>query len=307
MDISIQQLRMLREFSRQPTIAKAADVLGYTPSAVSQQLSTAEKTTGVALLERVGRNVMLTDAGRELVVHAELILDNLDQAEAAIERLQGEASGELRVFFFESIGSTMLEPIMTRLRAAHPNLQLRTAFVDTDPSERVRRGELDVAFAVEREADSLERNDLDRMLVCRDWLRLAVPTGTLDAKGPIDLKVAAHYEFVAPPPNDAYSFAVNRAFATMPAPPVIAHRIADFPTVLRMVAAGAGAALVPDLGLVRVAEGVDLFELAHPQHRVIELLSRRSSAGRPSITAFKKSVVDVADELGLDRAEGKTK
>lgn len=303
MDISIQQLRMLREFSRQRTIAKAADVLGYTPSAVSQQLSTAEKTTGVALLERVGRNVRLTDAGRELVVHAELILDNLDEAEAAIERLQGEVAGELRVFFFESVGSTMLEPVMTRLRKSHPNLKLRTAFVDTDPSELVRRGELDVAFAVEREAGSADRNDLDRMLVCRDWLQLVVPSGTVKANGPVDLKVAADFEFVAPPPNDAYSFAVNRAFATMPEPPVIAHRISDFPTVLRMVAAGAGAALVPDLGLMRVPDGVDHFTLAQPQHRVIELLSRPSSAERPAIAAFKAAVADVADELGLDRPD----
>lgn len=306
MDISIQQLRMLREFSRQSTIARAADVLGYTASAVSQQLSTAEKTTGVALLERVGRNVMLTDAGRELVSHAELILNSLDEAEAAIERLQGEVSGELRVFFFESVGSTMLEPVMTRLRTSHPDLKLRTAFVDTDPSELVRRGELDIAFAVEREAGSPERADLDRMLVCRDWLRLAVPAGSLDTTGPVNLEVATDFEFVAPPPNDACSFAVNRAFATMPTSPLIAHRIADFPTVLRMVAAGAGAALVPDLGLVRVPDGVDLVELEQPQHRVIELLSRSSSAERPAIAAFKTAVAEVAEELGLDRRQPNT-
>lgn len=304
MDISIQQLRMLREFSRQHTIAKAADVLGYTPSAVSQQLSNAEKTTGVVLLERSGRNVMLTDAGLEMVRHAEIVLDQLELAQAAIERLQGEVSGELRMFFFGSVGSTMLEPIMTRLATEHPNLKLRTVFVDTDPRELLRRGELDVAFAAEREIGLSERNDLDHMLVGRDNLRLVVPAGTLDASGPVDLERVADVEFIAPDPNDAYMLVVNRAFATMSAPPVIAHRMSDFPTVLRLVAAGAGASLVPDLGLMTPPEGVDIFDLKHPQHRVIELLSRSTSSDRPAITAFKKAVAEVADELGLDRRAG---
>ncbi|MEE9417329.1 MAG: LysR family transcriptional regulator, partial [Acidimicrobiales bacterium] len=87
MDLSIKQLRMLREVSRQGTIASAADQLGYTPSAVSQQLSAAEKTSGIAMLERVGRNVLLTDAGHELVSHADVILERLAEAQAAIERV----------------------------------------------------------------------------------------------------------------------------------------------------------------------------------------------------------------------------
>ena len=65
MDITLQQLRMLREVATRKTIAAAAESMGYTPSAISQQLSTLEKSTGVAVLERVGRNVRLTDAGHE--------------------------------------------------------------------------------------------------------------------------------------------------------------------------------------------------------------------------------------------------
>jgi DNA-binding transcriptional LysR family regulator len=61
-DLSLQQLRMLREVARRQTIAAAATSLGYTPSAVSQQLNGLEKATGVAVLERVGRNVRLTCA-----------------------------------------------------------------------------------------------------------------------------------------------------------------------------------------------------------------------------------------------------
>ncbi len=62
--MSLQQLRMLREVANRGTIAAAAESLGYTASAVSQRLGGLEKSTGVAVLERVGRNVRLTDAGR---------------------------------------------------------------------------------------------------------------------------------------------------------------------------------------------------------------------------------------------------
>ncbi len=88
-DLTIQQLRMLREVSELGTIAAAADALGYTPSAVSQQLASIGKSTGVGVLERVGRNVQLTDAGRELVVHADIVLAELERAQASLERVTG--------------------------------------------------------------------------------------------------------------------------------------------------------------------------------------------------------------------------
>lgn len=67
MDLTLQQLRMLRELAAVGTISATADSLGYTPSAVSQQLSALERAVGQPLLERVGRNVRLTDASRVLV------------------------------------------------------------------------------------------------------------------------------------------------------------------------------------------------------------------------------------------------
>ena len=71
MVLDVRRLRVLREVARRGTIVAAADALGYTPSAVSQQLSTLEREAGVAVLERTGRNVRLTDEGETLVRHAD--------------------------------------------------------------------------------------------------------------------------------------------------------------------------------------------------------------------------------------------
>ena len=120
MDLSVQQLRMLREVESQGTIAAAAIQLGYTSSAVSQQLAAIERITGVAVLEKVGRNVFLTDAGRELVAHATVILDQLEEAKAAVERVSSHPSGTLKVGMIESVANTILPPLLVRLAESHP-------------------------------------------------------------------------------------------------------------------------------------------------------------------------------------------
>jgi DNA-binding transcriptional LysR family regulator len=72
--LDLHRLRLLKEFAARGTIARTASVLGYTPSAVSQQLAALEREAGTALLDRSARRAELTDAGRRLAGHAERIL-----------------------------------------------------------------------------------------------------------------------------------------------------------------------------------------------------------------------------------------
>jgi len=304
-DLSLQQLRMLREVSRRGTIAAAADHLGYTASAVSQQLSSAEKTTGVSMLERAGRNVLLTDAGRELVTHADLVLEQLAHAQAAIERVHGEVAGELRLGFIESVSSTLLGPIMTRLRSEHPELKLRTMAVDgLLPHDLIRSGDLDVSFLVGVQGVTTEVPDgFSRTMLCRDWFSVVVPAAWHVAAGSPDvIKLAdlAGEDFIAPPDHDTCGVAAATACRDAGLDPYVVHRVADYPTTLRLVAAEAGVALVPDLGLQRIPDDVVVVELAEPNHRTIELVYRTSSASRPAMQALIGVVQDVAADLDLD-------
>ena len=308
MDLSIQQLRMFREVSRRGTIAAAADNLGYTPSAVSQQLSAAEKSTGVAMLERVGRNVFLTDAGRELVSHADIVLEQLEEAQAAIERVQGEISGMLRLGFIESVSSPMLGPIIWHLRDTHPELKLRTMGVDSLwPAELIRSGELDLSFVIGSDGSPTQVPEgFDRVVLFRDWFRLAVPSDWLAGKRrprSVDLATLAGEDFIAPPEGDACGRAVLEAFRAAGLEPEITHSVADFPTALRLVAVGGGVALIPDLGLRSVPDGVEILDLREPRYRTVELVYRSSSAQRPAVRAVLDVIMRVVDELELDRVE----
>src|SRR4051812_49851383 len=91
--LDVRRLRLLRELAARRTVTAVAEALSYTPSAVSQQLAALERDAGVPLLERVGRGVQLTDAGRRLVVHADAVIARLEAAEADLERVSGRVSG----------------------------------------------------------------------------------------------------------------------------------------------------------------------------------------------------------------------
>ncbi len=126
MDLTLQQLRMLRELAAVGTIAATADLLGYTPSAVSQQLSALERAVGQPLLERVGRNVRLTDAGRVLVEHAHTVLDQVEAAQLALDQVNAEVRGDFTLTVYGSVATTLLPAMLTILDTRYPDLRVRT-------------------------------------------------------------------------------------------------------------------------------------------------------------------------------------
>ncbi len=89
--LDLHRLRLLKEFAARGTIARTAAVLGYTPSAVSQQLAALEREAGTALLDRSARRAELTDAGRRLAEHAERILAMVEEAETDLSARAGDA------------------------------------------------------------------------------------------------------------------------------------------------------------------------------------------------------------------------
>ena len=308
MDVTIQQLRMLREVSSRGTISAAAAHLGYTPSAVSQQLASAERGAGVALLERSGRNVLLTDAGRELVRHADLVLHQLDEAAASLERVASEVAGPLNIGFVESLKASMLRPLLEMLRTRHPELIVRATEIDgRAPLALVRSGELDVTFAIEDPlVPAPVEDDLERILVCRDWFRAVLPAEEFASGKPpavIDVRTLASRPFAAPPAVDSCGRAMLALCRNAGFEPDRRHTVSDYPTTLCLVGAGGVVALVPDLGLQDIPDDVVVVDLESPGHRRVVMVHRSSGSERPAIRAFAAAVEEVADSLDLDRTD----
>src|SRR5919107_56388 len=106
--VDVRRLRLLCDLARLGTIAAVAQAHTYTPSAVSQQLSILEREAGLPLLERTGRRVAFTTAGRVLVEHAETVLAALEQTTAALASMHTGVSGPLRIGAFPTAVRTLL-------------------------------------------------------------------------------------------------------------------------------------------------------------------------------------------------------
>src|SRR5581483_222629 len=121
--LDLHRLRLLRELADRGTIAATAAALGYTPSAVSQQLSVLEREAGATLLDRAARSVELTDVGRRLAVHAEIILAQVEAAEAELSAQEREPTGRVAVTAFPSAAAAFAPALVRSLRA-HSGLTL---------------------------------------------------------------------------------------------------------------------------------------------------------------------------------------
>jgi molybdate transport repressor ModE-like protein len=148
--VELRHLAALEALARSGSFGGAARVLGYSQSAVSQQIAQLEKVVGQRLVERPGgpRPVSLTDAGRLLLRHADSIVAQLEAAQADMEALAEGAAGPLRVGIYQSVGARLLPPLLHRFSEKWPRveIQLREEADDAELLRLVERGELDLAF-----------------------------------------------------------------------------------------------------------------------------------------------------------------
>jgi DNA-binding transcriptional LysR family regulator len=148
--LSLERLRVLHAIDTYGSVSAAADVLGVTTSAVSQQMAKLERETNQTLLAKNGRGVRLTDAGRLLCGHADRILSLVELAHADLEAHRGVAVGELRAAAFPTAVRGLFPAALSALRREHPGL--RTVVHEQEPNEslgRLARGDIDLAVVLD--------------------------------------------------------------------------------------------------------------------------------------------------------------
>jgi DNA-binding transcriptional LysR family regulator len=149
--VELRHLAALEAVGRTRSFGRAARELGYTQSAISQQIARLELAVGQKLVDRPGgpRRVDLTEAGRLLMRHADAIVAQLDAARADMAALAEGAAGPLRVGIFQSVGARILPGLLHRFQAEWPKVEVRVR-EETDAADLLRlleRGELDLSFA----------------------------------------------------------------------------------------------------------------------------------------------------------------
>lgn len=311
--LDTHRLRLLREFAQRGTIAATAAALGYTPSAVSQQLAALEREAGAVLLDRTARAAELTDAGRRLADHAERILAMVEAAEADLSG--DEPAGRVTVTAFPT-AAVAFGPALVRRVRAHPGLSLLLR--DTSGAEGlrlVRSGEADVALlddwsgrlAGVEAGGGLASHDgaaasgtLQFYRLISDPLVLVLPRGhaAADPAKPVDLGRLREEPWMAAPASEPSRQAVDRMLAGiggMPQPP---WELEGLSTILSLVARGIGIAILPRLALAAGDRRVTLRELPGSEERDIYAVARTSSVRRQSVAVILQALARAAGRLG---------
>lgn len=293
MPLDVRRLRVLRELAERGTVAATAEALSFTPSAVSQQLSALEREAGVVLLEREGRRLALTDAGRVLVAHADAVLAQLERAEADLHAASTEISGTLNVAAFSSFARSLL-PQAAAAMLQHQHLQLHVR--DAEPQDSIpllRLGELDVVIA--QRFPYVPRDFGPAFHVVElfdDALHLATGPGQHDATPRFD--ALADRPWVAGHPGTSCHEVVVHACHAAGHEPRIVGFSNDFAVVAALVAQGVGLALIPEIAHDQAPPEVTLRPLAPPLSRQVLAVVRAGAEERPAVAAFLDELRAVA-------------
>jgi DNA-binding transcriptional LysR family regulator len=303
--LDVRRLRLLRELAARRTVTAVAEALSYTPSAVSQQLAALERDAGVPLLERVGRGVQLTDAGRRLAAHADAIIARLEEAEVDLTASSGDVSGRVRIAGFQTGLHALVIPAIGPLEARHPELQCEIAQADAEASlPALRLGDVDMVLAEEYDHAPRTRDPaLEHRELCRDALGFAVPLDhPAAAQETIAFADLRDDEWVGGEAGTAWNDMIERACRSHGGyEPDVRHNVDDVRLILSLVVGRGAVGIVPALGLHNDIEGFVFRPPAEgPLDRKIFTAVRGGTTDRPALQAVRTEMAQQARALGLE-------
>jgi DNA-binding transcriptional LysR family regulator len=298
--IEVRRLRVLRALADHGTVTAAAEVLHLTPSAVSQQLAALESEVGQELLERRGRRVAITSAGRLLLSHADTILADVERAEDAMRLYAEGATGEVRIAAFATAINLLVAPSLARLRATAPGLRLVVR--DAEGHQGITQlldGEVELAVAVEHRG-SLRSDDhrVTRIpLYAEPFVAVLPPSHPAATHDTIELSLLAGDDWVMTAPGNPIRDVVLLACEQAGFEPRVVHQSDDFRAVAALVAAGGGVSLVPRLAVPAPTLAV-IRSLPDPvPTRRVYAAVRAGRADHPLVTATLAILTEVAEKL----------
>jgi molybdate transport repressor ModE-like protein len=305
-----RRLRVLLHVARSGSLAAAAQELGYTPSAVSQQIRALERELGTVVIERRGRGVALTEPGRALVAHAERIVDALGAAEAEIQAIAGLRTGVLRLGWFSTAGAILVPRAIARFRERHPQIELAIEEADPDQcAQRLREGELDLAVVYEFRDDEALPADLRLRPLLDDRLRIALPPGhRLAQRKRIRIAELAEETWIQGVRHGPTLGTLPGACRKAGFEPKIAFQTDDPMAWQGLVAAGVGIAVIPQLTLPSARPDIAVRELDAPSlTRTVSVAMPLGRYRPPAAEGMSDALSEVAAELVEEASRALTK
>jgi molybdate transport repressor ModE-like protein len=293
--VELRHFLALEAVARTGSFAKAAASLGYTQSAVSQQIAALERMVGQRLVERPGgpKPVSLTEAGRLLLTHADAIAARVAAAQADLDALGKGEAGTLQVGVFQSVGQRILPELMRRYLRGWPEVEvtLTESADDEELLALVERGELDLTFA----DLPLTEGPFEWVELLRDpyVLVVAADSALAHREKPPTLREIGELDLI----SHKHCRTVKRLEPMFGRPLDFVFRSDHNQTVQALVAAGVGSALVPRLTMDPEDPTTAMIEMPRLPPRVIALAWHRDRYRTPAARAFVETAEEVTAEL----------
>ncbi|TFE52270.1 LysR family transcriptional regulator [Streptomyces sp. ICN441] len=289
--LDLRRLVILHRFSARGTITATAADLGYSPSAVSQQLAALEREAGIALIERTARRASLTDAGRELAEHAARILDAVESAESRMRARVGAIGGRVTVSCIPALAPA-LAPHLAELQRGHPELTVVAHETgSTTAAAAVLDRRYDLAVIDDWSAHPpAEGTGLSVHRLRREDIVLALPSGhpLAEQPGPANAarlrQIVGDRTWLCAPAGQLSRAAGDQRLTSVGAVPPRRWEFEGLHVLAALVAAGAGVAFLP-AGIAREQAGVTGLRPVPRMQRTILALTRTTTREDPAIAA----------------------
>jgi DNA-binding transcriptional LysR family regulator len=244
--LELRHLLALVAVAEAGTFSRAAEQLGYTQPAVSQQISALERIVGTPLFERLGGRspVRLTAAGKMLLAHARAVIARVSSAAADLRALASGEQGELRVGTLPSIGTKILPRLLATFRAAWPGIEivLRESRESADLIRAVEAGDVDVTLI---EIGQHEAVPLEIRPLLDDPMVFMAPAAAPEAnQRVVSIADIVHLPMIGTR-NVGCRQIIDDAFRQAPVAPTYVFRSDDNPTIQGLIGSGLAYAVLP--------------------------------------------------------------
>lgn len=256
-------LRTFLAVASSRSITRAAVEVHLAQSSVSDQVQLLETELDANLFTRSKTGVELTPAGKVLKSYAEEILALMDEARTAVEAAAGQAAGPLTIGALETVASAKVPQWLTDFRGENPNVVVQIKIAGSGILlQKLESGYIDIAFCFDKgESDGR----FFKRLISTEPLVLVAPPDERPAFPGGDLSALAARSFVTTEVGCVYRHLFDKTFAEAGiVSPRLTAEVDSIRTIIRLVAAGEGLALVPRLAVVDALEDGSLVEMPWP-------------------------------------------
>jgi DNA-binding transcriptional LysR family regulator len=296
-----QRLKTLRELALRGTMAAVSESLHLSPSAVSQQITVLEAEVGVALIERRGRGVQLTEAGWRLVQHADAVISALEAARADMAELRGVPMGEVRIATFPSIASRILPAVMEEILRDHPGVALLAEEIEPIPAlNALRSWQCDIAFF---DNLSLPKDypleNLEVSPVYDDRLVAVLPEQhPLASRSSVPLRALREEPWAIDTRPNTFSDVIFAMCEKLGFRPRVVGRFDAYDVISALVAQGCAVSVLPEIQVANWERpGVSYRPLLPDVRRSIRMAVRKAEVRHPALQAVVSVIARVAADF----------